>query len=155
MTKNFDVYDNTDKKVVTNQPSPVVVAGLKPATKYSGYKIAYTGEEAKTAIADFTTTNVAPEKPTLAAVAGDSKVDVTITDGQNLGTAITGRVVYWSTADGKTGTVDLGTSLTGSVTGLTNDTEYTLQAVCKNAAGTSEKSVAVKCTPVAPTKPSE
>lgn len=150
MAKNFDVYDNTDKKVVTNQPSPVVISGLSPATKYSGYKIAYAGESAKTTIDDFTTTNQAPSKPTLVAVAGNGKVDVTFTDGQNLGTAITGRTVYWSTADGKIGTQDLGTATTGSITDLTNGTEYTLQGVCTNAAGNSEKSDAVKCTPVAP-----
>lgn len=55
MVQNFDVYDNKNEKVVTNQPSPVVISGLNPATKYSGYKIAYTGKDAKTTIDYFTT----------------------------------------------------------------------------------------------------
>lgn len=149
LAESFDIYDNTDKKIVTSQPSPVVISGLAPDTKYSGYKIAYAGKDAKATLSDFTTTNQAPSKPTLKAVVGDSKVDVTVTDGQNLGTPITGRTVYWSSADGKSGHVDLGTSLTGSVASLTNGTEYTLQATCSNAAGASEKSDAVTATPVA------
>lgn len=150
MVQNFDIYDNKDKKVVTNQPSPVVILGLNPATKYSGYKIAYTGKNTKTTIDDFTTTNQVPEKPSLTVSAGDSKLDVAFSDGQNIGTAVTKRTVYWKTADGHNGTADFGTSLTGSVDGLTNGTEYTLQGVCTNAAGDSEKSDEVKGTPVAP-----
>lgn len=149
LTKNFDVYDNTDKKIVTNQPSPVTIDGLTPDTKYSGYKIAYAGESAKTTIDDFTTTNQVPGKPSLAVSAGDGELDVTFSDGQNIGTAITKRTVYWKTADGHNGTADFGTSLTGSVDGLTNGTEYTLQGVCTNAAGDSEKSDEVEGTPVA------
>lgn len=149
LTKNFDIYDNTDKKIVTNQPSPVTINGLTPATKYSGYKIAYTGESAKTTIDDFTTTNQVPGKPSLAVSAGDGELDVTFSDGQNVGTAVTKRTVYWKTADGHNGTADFGTSLTGSVDGLTNGTEYTLQGVCTNAAGDSEKSDEAKGTPVA------
>lgn len=150
MVQNFDIYDNKDEKVVTNQPSPVVISGLNPATKYSGYKIAYTGKDAKTTIDDFTTTNQVPGKPSLAISAGDGKLDVTFSDGQNIGTAVTKRTIYWKTADGHNGTADFGTSLTGSVDGLTNGTEYTLQGVCTNAAGDSEKSDEVKGTPVAP-----
>jgi len=150
LVQNFDIYDNKDEKVVTNQPSPVVISGLNPATKYSGYKIAYTGKDAKTTIDDFTTTNQVPGKPSLAISAGDGKLDVTFSDGQNIGTAVTKRTVYWKTVDGHNGTTDFGTSLTGSVDGLTNGTEYTLQGVCTNAAGDSEKSDEVKGTPVAP-----
>lgn len=148
MTQNFDIYDNTDKKIVSNQPSPVVIPNLAPATKYSGYKVACTGKDLKTKIDDFTTTNQVPGKPTLKVSAGNGKLDVTFTDGNNLGTAVTKRTVYWKTADGHSGTADFGTSLSGSVNGLTNTTEYTLQGVCTNTAGSSEKSDEVKATPV-------
>lgn len=148
MVENFDIYNDKDTKIVTNQPSPIVISSLAPATKYSGYKIAYTGKDLKTTIDDFTTTNQAPGKPTLKAVAGNGKLDVTFTDGENLGTAITKRTIYWKSKDGKTGTADFGTSLSGSVSGLTNTTEYTLQGVCTNAAGDSERSDEVKATPV-------
>lgn len=148
MAQNFDIYDDKDEKIVTNQPSPVVISDLNPATKYSGYKIAYTGKDSKTTIDDFTTTNQVPGKPTLMAKAGDGKIDVIFTDGTNLGTVVTKRTVYWKSADGKTGTTDLGQTSSGSVDGLTNGTEYTLQGVCTNAAGDSEKSDEVTATPV-------
>jgi len=150
LAQNFDIYDDKDEKIVTNQPSPVVISGLNPVTKYSGYKNAYTGKDAKTTIDDFTTTNQVPGNPSLTVSTGDSKLDVTFSDGQNIGTAVTKRTVYWKTADGNNGTADFGTSLTESVDGLTNGTEYTLQGVCTNAAGDSEKSDEVKVTPVAP-----
>ncbi len=150
MAQNFDVYNDKDEKVATNQPSPVSISGLNPVTKYSGYKIAYAGKDEKTTIDDFTTTNQVPGKPSLTINAGDGKLNVTFSDGQNIGTAVTKRTVYWKTADGHNGTTDFGTSLTGSVDNLTNGTEYTLQGVCTNAAGDSEKSDEAKGTPVAP-----
>lgn len=153
MAQNFDIYDDKGEKIVTNQPSPVVISGLNPATKHSSYKIAYTGGDAKATIGDFTTTNQAPGKPSLTVNAGDSKLNVTFSDGQNISTAVTKRTVYWKTADGHNGTTDFGVSLSGSVDNLTNGTEYTLQGVCTNAAGDSEKSDEVKGTPVAPVQP--
>ncbi len=63
MAQNFDVYNDKDEKVATNQPSPVSISGLNPVTKYSGYKIAYTGKDEKTTIDDFMTTNQVPGKP--------------------------------------------------------------------------------------------
>lgn len=149
LAQNFDLYNDKDEKIVTNQPSPVVISDLNPATKYSGYKIAYTGKDSKTTIDDFTTTNQVPGKPTLKVSADDGKLNVIFTDGNNLGTAVTKRTVYWKSADGKTGTTDFGMSSSGSVDGLTNGTEYTLQGVCTNAAGDSEKSDEAKATPVA------
>lgn len=149
LAQNFDIYDDKDEKIVTNQPSPVVISDLNPATKYSGYKIAYTGKDSKTTIDDFTTTNQVPGKPTLMVSAGDGKLNVIFSDGENLGTVVTKRTVYWKSADGNTGTADFGMSSSGSVDNLTNGTEYTLQGVCTNAAGDSEKSDEAKGTPVA------
>jgi len=155
LTQNFDIYDDKDEKIVTNQPSPVVISGLNPAAKHSGYKIAHAGENSKATIGDFTTTNQIPGKPSLTVNAGDSKLKVIFSDSQNIGTAVTKRTVYWKTEDGHNGTTDFGVSLSGSVDNLTNGTEYTLQGVCTNAAGDSEKSDEVKGTPVAPVQPAQ
>ncbi len=145
---NFDIYDNTGAKKVDNQPSPLSISGIKPNTKVSGYQLAYAGQTAKTTISDFTTLDVVPGAPTLTATAGQGKIDVIIKDGTNTGSAVTDRVVYYT--DGTTpGTLDLKTSLTGSITGLTAGTEYTVQATVKNGAGESAKSAAVKATPTA------
>jgi hypothetical protein len=145
---NFDVYDNAGAKKIDNQPSPVTITGLKPNTKVSGYQIAYAGASEKTTISDFTTLDKVPSAPTATLTAGSGKIDVTLVDGENTGSAITDRVVYWT--DGtNNGTVDLKTSLTGSITGLTAGTEYTVQATVKNGAGESAKSAAVKATPTA------
>lgn len=53
--KTFDVYDENDNKIAEAKTSPVLVEGLKPNTKYSGWKLAYTGNETKVVIPDFTT----------------------------------------------------------------------------------------------------
>ena len=145
---NFDIYDNTGAKIIDNQSSPLSISGIKPNTKVSGYQLAYAGETAKTPISDFTTLDVVPSAPSVSATAGQGKIDVTVTDGANTGSAVTDRVVYYT--DGTTtNTLDLKTALTGSITGLTADTEYTIQATVENGAGESAKSTAVKATPTA------
>ena len=145
---NFDIYDNTGAKKVSNQPSPLSISGIKPNTKVSGYQLTYAGETAKTTISDFTTLDVVPSAPSVSATAGQGKIDVTVTDGANTGSAVTDRVVYYT--DGTTtNTLDLKTASTGSITGLTAGTEYTIQAAVENGAGESAKSTAVKATPTA------
>ena len=145
---NFDIYDNTGAKIIDNQPSPLSISGIKPNTKVSGYQLTYAGETAKTTISDFTTLDVVPSAPSVSATAGQGKIDVTVTDGANTGSAVTDRVVYYT--DGTTtNTLDLKTALTGSITGLTAGTEYTIQAAVENGAGESAKSTAVKATPTA------
>ena len=53
--KTFDVYDEKGTKLAEGKPSPVTVEGLEPNTKYSGWKLAYAGKDAKAVIPDFTT----------------------------------------------------------------------------------------------------
>lgn len=154
MANKFDLLDQDSKLVdhtetaKSDGTTDVVASGLTPNTTYSKWGLAYSGQDsAATALADFKTSDVVAEAPTLTATAGDGQVSLSVTDGTNLGSAITDRVVYWS--DGtNTGSVDLKTELTGIATGLTNGTEYTFQATVKNGAGESAKSVAVKATPV-------
>lgn len=146
----FDIYDASNTKVVDAQASPVSITGLTPNTTYKGYQATYAGKEDKTALPDFTTLDVVPGAPTLAVTPGDGKVDVTLTTGTNSGSDVTDYKVYYT--DGKTPlTMDLKGSLTGTITGLTNGTEYTFKAVAINGAGESDKSSSVTGTPVAPT----
>lgn len=150
----FDVYDQSGQQLdhtesaKSDGTTDVLLSNLTPNTNYSGYGITYAGKTDKTVIPDFKTNDEVASAPTLTATAGDGSASVTLADGSNLGSAITDRVVYWS--DGtNTGTTDLKDALTGSISGLTNGTEYTLQATVKNGAGESSKSQAVKVTPVA------
>lgn len=53
--KTFDVYDEKGTKVVEGKPSPVQIDGLEPNTTYSGWKLAYAGEDDMSVIPDFTT----------------------------------------------------------------------------------------------------
>ena len=53
--KMFDVYDEKGTKVVEGKPSPIEVDGLEPNTNYSGWKLAYAGENDMSIIPDFTT----------------------------------------------------------------------------------------------------
>ena len=148
--QEFDVYDDKGNKIVNSQVSPVSITGLNPNTTYKGYQATYAGQSNKTELPDFTTLDVVPGAPTLAVTPGDGKVDVALTAGTDLGSAVTDYKVYYT--DGKTPlTMDLKSSLTGTITGLTNGTQYTFQAVAVNGAGESDKSSSVTGTPVAPT----
>ena len=145
----FDIYDENNTKVVAAQASPVSITGLNPNTTYTGYQATYAGQEDKTALPDFTTLDVVPGAPTLVVTPGDGQVAVTLTAGANAGSAVTDYKVYYT--DGTTPlTMDLENSLTGTITGLTDGTEYTFQATAINGAGESDKSSSVTGTPVAP-----
>lgn len=60
---NFDIYNADGAKVADNKPSPVTVGGLTPNTTYTGWKIAYTGSEAKADIPEFKTKPAPEPKP--------------------------------------------------------------------------------------------
>lgn len=53
--KTFDIYDDKGTKLVESKPLPVQIDGLEPNTVYSGWMLAYAGEDAMLAIPDFTT----------------------------------------------------------------------------------------------------
>ncbi|WP_412475918.1 fibronectin type III domain-containing protein [Levilactobacillus brevis] len=158
MANKFDLLNQNSKLVEHTETAKsdgttdVVTSGLTPNTTYSKWRLAYAGQDSvAAALADFKTSDVVADAPTLAVTAGDGQVSLSVTDGSNSGSAITDRIVYWSNGT-NTGIVDLKTGLTGVATGLTNGTEYTFQATVKNGAGESAKSVAVKAKP-APAQP--
>ena len=145
--QKFDIYNDKSVKVVDAQVSPVSITGLTPNTTYKGYHATYAGQSNKTEIPSFTTQDVVPGAPTLAVTPGNGKVDIKLVAGTNSGSAVTGYKVYYT--DGKKPlTMDLKDSLTGTITGLTNSTPYTFQAVAINGAGEFAKSNSVVSTPV-------
>lgn len=138
-----------------------VITGLQPNTPvaagdYQGAITDGTNYSDKVDVPAFKTLDVVLAAPALAVTAGDASVGFTITAGKaNGGSAATGYKVSYS-ADGATWTpfaAEDATALTGTVTGLTNDTEYQFKAVATNAAGDSAESAVVKATPVAPEAP--
>ena len=73
-TKTFDVYDENGAKLAEGKPSPVEVDGLEPNTKYSGWKLAYAGKDAKAVIPDFTTLPLALSSFTIDNLSPSGKV---------------------------------------------------------------------------------
>ncbi|GAK32004.1 pro-kumamolisin, activation domain family [Weissella oryzae SG25] len=138
----FDLYKG-DTVAQSAVDSPIKIASLTPNTKYSDYSVAYTGKTEKTAIPEFTTSDVVPTKPTITVTAADGAVNYTITDGTNNGSTITGYKVY---VDGTARDV---TSKTGKIDSLTNGTKYTFAATAINGAGESAKSDETTATPTA------
>ncbi|TYC49613.1 fibronectin type III domain-containing protein [Weissella muntiaci] len=138
----FDLYKG-ETLVQGAIDSPIKITSLTPNTKYSDYSVAYAGKTEKTAVPEFTTSDVVPTKPSLAVTAADGAVSYTITDGTNNGSAITGYKIY---VDGTARDV---TAKTGTIDSLTNGTEYTFSATAVNSAGESAKSDEVKATPTA------
>lgn len=66
-TVKFDIFDDSGKKIVDAQPSPVTISGLTAGKTYKGYKAAYAGATAQTTLDDFTTaaaTATAPDSST-------------------------------------------------------------------------------------------
>lgn len=148
-TKTFDIFDKDSKALATDKPSPINIDGLTPNTKYSGLTIAYHGKKEREPIADQTTTDVKPGAPTVQVTADDTKLFVKIATGSNTGSAIkSGKIYYTDGTNAKT--MDLMPDKPGTISGLTNGTEYQVQATVTNNAGESAKTVVVKGTPKTP-----
>ncbi|MBM7698680.1 fibronectin type III domain-containing protein [Kurthia huakuii] len=134
---------NNGVVVSTDATSPFSLQNLTPNTAYT---VEVEDNGAKGSV-KFTTTDIVPGAPTVTATAKVGAIDFTIVDGTNDGTAITGYTVHYT--EGTTPKTQDTTSKTGTITGLTADTEYTIQATAKNGKGESSKSAAVKATPTA------
>lgn len=141
----FDVFDDKGTKLIDGQASPISFTGLTSNTTYTGYTAAKAGSANKLNLPDMITK---PGKPTIAVTGGDGTADYTVTPAAGDGpTDRTYTVSYAS--DGKTFTDATGTGATGTVSGLTNDTEYTFKAVANNSDGSSSASDTVTVTPAA------
>lgn len=150
MAKQFDLYDATGKAVQSGVTSPITIADLKPNTSYSGYALTYAGETAKTVVDAFTTDDVVPGAPTVQVTADNAQAFVKIVAGENKGSAlIAGKIYYTDGKNAKTQALKAGEA--GTISGLTNGTEYSIQATVTNKAGESAKSAVVKATPKAAT----
>lgn len=131
--------------VQTGVDSPIKITGLKPNTTYDNYSVAYTGETNSTPLS-FTTSDTVPGAPTVQVTADDAQLFVKIIPGTNNGSDISdGKVYYTDGTNAKT--MELKPNVAGTISGLTNGTEYTIQAIVTNAAGDSAKSEAVTATP--------
>lgn len=113
---------------------------------FLGFSPTYTKTQIANLIAtgDGGKTPTPPAAPTLAVVAGDTKVNYTITPPADA-SMVTGYTISYT--GGSTGSKDVGLALTGEITGLTNDVEYTFTAVAKSGNGDSPASAGVKATP--------
>lgn len=113
---------------------------------YLGFSNKYTKTSIKNLIdtGDGKVSGTPPAAPTLAVVAGNTQVNYTITPPADA-SAVTGYTISYT--GGSTGTFDAQKNLTGVITGLTNDQEYTFTAIAKSAVGNSPASAAVKATP--------
>jgi hypothetical protein len=128
---------------------------LEPETKYSGWKARYTGETGTAPLGDFTTKAVplaAPTAPTIAVTAGDGSLTYTITDANVDAEKVSAfKVLYQGAGATDWTTVDVAdpTKLTGTISSLTNDTEYSVKAIATNATGDSPESAVTTGTPKA------
>lgn len=152
MAKQFDVYDATGKKIQSGVDSPIKISGLKANTSYTGYSLTYKDESEREVVDTFTMADIKPDAPTVQVTADNAQAFVKIVAGENKGSALTaGKIYYTDGTNAKTQELKAGEA--GTISGLTNGTEYSIQATVTNKAGESAKSAVVKVTPVAPAEP--
>lgn len=132
---------NNGVVVSEDATSPFSLQNLTPNTAYT----VEVEENGATGSVQFTTTDIVPGAPTVTVTAKAGAIDFTIVDGTNDGTAITGYTIYYT--DGTTPKTQNTTAKTGTITGLTDGKQYSIQATAKNGKGESSKSTAVNATP--------
>lgn len=155
MADTFKVLSDGKEVAHTEEPQEdsttnLKFTGLKPNSNIT-YDVYYvTGGDPEKA--EFSTKDTKPGAPTVQVTADDTKLFVKIVAGTNTGSAIKSGKIYYT--DGTTAkTMDLKPGEAGTISGLTNGTEYQVQATVTNDAGESPKSAVFKATPVAPTEP--
>ena len=132
------------------------LTGLTPATSYT-YK-AYADAQCG-ALLEFTTDATDADfvtKPGQVTGVGATSGDASLTVGWTaLSGTVTGYKVQWKTGSdnytaARTNTVTGGTSTSNTITGLTNNTQYTVRVTAYNATGDGDASSEATGTPVAP-----
>lgn len=150
--------DGTFVNVGAKGSKTAEIAGLTggKAVTAGDYQVAFSldnvnkpsvGDSEKVDVPAFTPADV-PSAPTIALVAGDAKLDFTITKPTEHGSVVTGYTITYTPVGGTAKTQET-TMLTGSIASLTNDTEYTVKVIAHSEIGDSSASTAVKATPVA------
>lgn len=144
MAKTFDLY-NGDKIEQSGVTSPIDIENLKPNSQFDNYSATRAGQDLHTPLS-FKTDDIKPEAPTVQVTADDGKAFVKIVAGKNEGSTLTAGKIYYT--DGTTAkTMALKAGDAGTISGLTNGTEYQVQATVTNGAGESAKSAVAKVTP--------
>ena len=149
-------FHATDADTVVLTMSPAIAAGGTVTVAYDEPTSNALADAASNEVADFTQTVLnRPAAPVVTLTAGDEKLTATWSAPANGGSAITGYDVEWKTAaqtwaeaatagQSDTAAAD---ATAHEITGLTNDTEYTVRVRAGNDAGDGPWSVAVSATP--------
>lgn len=156
--QTLNVYEKGGSKIASGSKGAksVVITGLAPNTVVNkgDYQVTFsdtTGAESdKVDVPAFTVSDVKASAPTIkTATPGQGKIDVTLTASANTGSEVTNYKVYYKlTSGGEEKSIDLGKTLTGSITSLEAQ-EYTLSATATNGAGESTRSATKTATPTA------
>ena len=144
---------------VTLTMSPAIAAGASVSVAYDKPTSNALADAASNEVADFTGQTVLnrPAAPMVTLTAGDEKLTATWAAPANGGSAITGYDVEWKTASqtwaeaataGQSDTA-AADATAHEITGLTNDTEYTVRVRAGNDAGDGPWSAEASETPVA------
>ncbi|WP_179395050.1 fibronectin type III domain-containing protein [Lacticaseibacillus absianus] len=158
MAENLVIFKKGEETpAFTGDATSAAITGLAPNTAvaagdYQGAFSDGTNTSDKVDVPAFKVKDVALTAPTVTLTAGDAKLDYTIKLGAaNGGSAATALKLSYSSDGSKWTDVAIAdpTKLTGTVDGLTNDTEYQVKVITTNAAGDSPASAIVKATPVA------
>ena len=153
---------DADTITLTMATADTVAAGAAVTVAYDQPTSNALADAASNEVADFTQTAAnRPAAPVVTLTAGNEKLTAAWTAPANGGNAITGYDVEWNTAAqtwaeaataGQSATA--AADATGhEITGLTNDTEYTVRVRAKNAAGDGPWSAEASETPNRPAAP--
>jgi len=140
--------DGSNYTISDQSISPVIITGLTNGTLYSVTIQAINAAGAGTASTGVTETPYGvPLAPTINSITpGDTELIIDFTAGSDNGNAITD---YLYSTDGSNYTAMGQTTSPFTITGLENDTEYSVTIKASNAAGAGAASSAMSATPVA------
>lgn len=150
---SYTVTASPDGFTASGSSSPITVTGLTVGTVYTFTIVATNnvGDSNPSTASNSITAVAVPSAPTdLLATAGNEEITIAFTQSSNGGSPITN---YSYSLDGGSFTAfspSTGSVTTVTITGLTNDTPYTIRLKAINAIGPSNESSPVTETPVEP-----